>query len=92
MLTFFLFLVFVVVFVVVMLGTSVLRIIRALFFSDRTSYTSGNPYSSAGSSRPGASSRSSSSRTYIEEDETASHRKKVFADNEGEYVDYEEIR
>lgn len=92
MLTFFLFIVFVVVFFVVMLGTSVLRIIRALFFGGRTSYTSGNPYSSAGDSRSGASSRSSSSRTYIEEDETVSQRKKVFADNEGEYVDYEEIR
>ena len=95
MLTFFLFFVFVVVFLVVMLGTSVLRIIRALFFGGRGPYSAGNPYASGGTSAGGASdtsSRSYSSRTFIEEDETVPPRKKVFADDEGEYVDYEEIR
>lgn len=95
MLTFFLFFVFVVVFLVVMLGTSVLRIIRALFFGGRGPYSAGNPYASGGTSAGSASdtsSRSYSSRTFIEEDETVPHRKKVFADDEGEYVDYEEIR
>ena len=95
MLTFFLFFVFVVVFLVVMLGTSVLRIIRALFFGGRGPDSAGNPYASGGTSAGGASdasSRSYSSRTFIEEDETVPHRKKVFADDEGEYVDYEEIR
>lgn len=91
MLTFFLFILFLVVFLILMLGTSVLRILRAIFFGG--SYASGSNRQGNDTSDHSASSRrTSSSRTYVEEDERTPRKKKVFADNEGEYVDYEEIR
>jgi len=91
MLTFFLFILFLVVFLILMLGTSVLRILRAIFFGG--SYASGSNRQGNDTFDNSASSRrTSSSRTYVEEDERTPRKKKVFADNEGEYVDYEEIR
>ena len=81
MFTFFLYLIFFLVFLFLVLGVSMLRIYRSFFPSNR------RREAPSGSSR----SATSSSRTYIEEDESAPRKKKVFSDNEGEYVDYEEI-
>ena len=81
MFTFFLYLLFFLVFLFLVLGVSVLRIFRSFFPSNR------RREAPSGSSR----SATSSSRTYIEEDESAPRKTKVFSDNEGEYVDYEEI-
>lgn len=80
MFTFFLYLILFLVFLFLVLGTSVLRIFRSFFPSSRRRATSG-------SSR----SATRSSHMYIEEDESTPHKKKVIADSEGEYVDYEEI-
>ncbi len=80
MFTFFLYLIFFLVFLFLVLGVSMLRIYRSFFPGNRRSKAPGSSRSST-----------DSSRTYIEEDESATHKKKVIADDEGEYVDYEEI-
>lgn len=80
MFTFFLYLIFFLVFLFLVLGVSMLRIYRSFFPGNRRSKAPGSSRSST-----------DSSRTYIEEDESAPRKKKVFSDNEGEYVDYEEI-
>lgn len=80
MFTFFLYLLFFLVFLFLVLGVSMLRIYRSFFPGNRRSKAPGSSRSST-----------DSSRTYIEEDESAPRKKKVFSDNEGEYVDYEEI-
>ncbi len=85
MLTFFLFIIFIVVFLFLMLGASVLRIFR-VFIPGRRPYTSGGA-----TGRRRQSNTSYSYQTYTEEDETILRKKKVFAEDEGEYVDYEEI-
>lgn len=82
---FFVFLFFVLVF---LLGFSILRGVKRLFFGD--SGRKGRRTSSA--SRPDASSSSS----YAEEMEGGEphvrRRKKVYDRHEGEYVDYEEVK
>ena len=82
---FFVFLFFVLVF---LLGFSILRGVKRLFFGD--SGRKGRRTSSA--SRPDASSSSS----YAEEMEgggsRVGRRKKVYDRHEGEYVDYEEVK
>ncbi|WP_239445746.1 DUF4834 family protein [Parabacteroides sp. An277] len=82
---FFVFLFFVLIF---LLGFSVLRGIKRLFFGNNRASRSGRMSSA---SRPNASSSS----TYAEEADNEPHvhrRKKVYARHEGEYVDYEEVK
>lgn len=81
---FFVFLFFVLVF---LLGFSILRGVKRLFFGDNGR----KERRTSSASRPDASSSSS----YAEETEgepRVRRRKKVYARNEGEYVDYEEVK
>lgn len=76
---FFVFLFFLLLF---LLGFSVLRGIKRLFFGDN---------SRKRPSRPNASSASSYAEE-VDREPRAHRRKKVYASNEGEYVDYEEVK
>ena len=75
-------------FLVFLLGFSILRGVKRLFFGD--SGRKGRRTSSA--SRPDASSSSSYAEEMEGGEPRVRRRKKVYDRHEGEYVDYEEVK
>ena len=72
-----------------LMGFSVLRSFKRFFFGE--SNRSGNSYQQ--SNRTQANSRQSGSRAEEESRRTrAAQRKKIFKQDDGEYVDYEEVK
>lgn len=91
-------LLFILIIAILILGLSVIAtVIRSIFGLGRRRAPSGSYKKPGGSSytssrhRPGSSSRPDEA-VEAEEDETRPKRKKLFSKDEGEYVDFEEIK
>ena len=71
---------------VFLMGFSVLRTFKRIFFG------SGSSSNSTGQHRRAANSGNTANDAYQDESQRNQQRKKIFAKDEGEYVDYEEVK
>lgn len=71
---------------VLLLGVSLIRSAKSVFFGGGSKHT-GNPHQASRSEEKSAAGRSETRRS-----SDSSKRKKIFGEDEGEYVDYEEIK
>lgn len=74
---------------VFLMGFSILRTFKNILFGSGSSGKKGGQRRQTSSSSSSSSSRSSSANSAYEE---SMSRKKIFAKDEGEYVDYEEVK
>ena len=74
-----------------LLGFSIFRTIKNLFFGRGNSGYKGNPYQQQQQQQNRTQNRSNSSTDNNAEPQGAASRKKIFTKDEGEYVDYEEV-
>ena len=77
---------------VFLMGFSILRTFKNLFFGSGNSTPKGERHRQTNSNTSGHHSASATVRDDDDNRTSYVHRKKIFAKDEGEYVDYEEVK